>query len=292
MDVIYRYDPYLPMERRVMPDSQAALDALRDGNARFADFAERLQSRMLGGDPGEPIVIPISPISMGLPLLPGTEPKQSPFAMMLGCSDARVPLETIFDQSFNDLFVLRIAGNALGSEGLGSVHYAVRNLSHSLKLLAVLGHTGCGAVAAAVDAYLSPETYVDIAFSPALRSVVDHVQVAIRGASRALFRTFGNTVGGRPGYREALIDMAVYLNAAVTSLDLQREVKQLGSEDLLVVYGVYDLGQMRVRSLPPLEDESRGLVVPVLAPAPTSAAELVILADRLASSVAQRGILG
>ena len=61
---------------------------------------------------------------MGLPFLPGAALDQQPFAMVLGCSDARVPIESIFDQSFNEMFVVRVAGNVLGTEGLGSFDYA------------------------------------------------------------------------------------------------------------------------------------------------------------------------
>ena len=73
-------------------------------------------------------------------------PKQAPFAVVIGCSDARVPTEMIFGQGFNDLFVIRVAGNVLGDVCLGSIDFAVEALSESVKLLVVLGHSGCGAV--------------------------------------------------------------------------------------------------------------------------------------------------
>ena len=81
-------------------------------------------------------------------------PKQRPFAAVLGCSDARVPIELIFNEGPNDLFVIRVAGNGLGSEVLGSLKYAVEHLGGSMKIVAVLGHSGCGAVSSAVDVYL------------------------------------------------------------------------------------------------------------------------------------------
>ena len=77
---------------------------------------------------------------------------------MLGCSDARVPIELIFNEGPNDLFVVRVAGNGLGGEVFGSLSYAVEHLGGSLKLVVVLGHSGCGAVSAAVDAVLNPKT--------------------------------------------------------------------------------------------------------------------------------------
>src|SRR5690242_18075496 len=110
------------------------MEVLRAGNERFAEFVARMQRRTLG-EPAESIVVPISPVSLGLPFMDGTAPSQTPFALVLGCSDARVPVESIFDQGFNAIFVVRIAGNVLGTEGLGSVDYAVRQLGQTLKLI-------------------------------------------------------------------------------------------------------------------------------------------------------------
>jgi carbonic anhydrase len=75
---------------------------------------------------------------------------QRPFAMILGCSDSRVPPELVFDQSFGDLFVIRLAGNIIAPGVGGSIQYAYRHLGTSL--LVVLGHEGCGAVKAALAA--------------------------------------------------------------------------------------------------------------------------------------------
>lgn len=292
MDLIYRYDPFEPITLRKMTDADAALKTLKDGHERFSEILAQMHLHTLGeGDP-EPIIVPFSPFSMGIPLVSGTESKQAPFALVVGCSDARVPTETIFDASFNDLFIVRIAGNALGGEGLGSIHYAVKHLGESLKLLAVMGHTGCGAVTAAVDAYLSPEKYLEIAFTPALRSVVDHVQVAIRQASQALVRQFGGGIGGRPGFRAALIDMAVYLNSAATAYFLAREFRTFDATPPKVVYGVYNIASLRVRSLPRMVPcESEDGHPPIFANAPENADDLVTLADQLAKSVAARGII-
>src|SRR5205814_6799762 len=87
-------------------------------------------------------------------------PKQRPYAAVLGCSDARVPIELIFNEGPNDLFVVRVAGNVLGNDVLGSLRYAADHLGDSLKLVVVLGHSGCGAVTAAVNTFLSPEAYI------------------------------------------------------------------------------------------------------------------------------------
>lgn len=74
---------------------------------------------------------------------------QKPFAVILGCSDSRVPIETIFDQQPGHVFVIRVAGNIVTDAGLGSIEYAIDQFQSPLVL--VLGHSGCGAVAAAVS---------------------------------------------------------------------------------------------------------------------------------------------
>jgi carbonic anhydrase len=76
---------------------------------------------------------------------------QQPFAAVIGCSDSRVPPEIIFDQGLGDLFVLRSAGHVIGGVGLGSIEYTVEHLH--VPLIAVLGHSQCGAVAAALDGH-------------------------------------------------------------------------------------------------------------------------------------------
>jgi carbonic anhydrase len=82
---------------------------------------------------------------------------QQPFAAILGCSDSRVPVETIFDQGPGDLFVIRVAGNIVTTEGLGSIEYAVEILGSSL--VVVLGHSNCGAVRAAMSFVESGTTF-------------------------------------------------------------------------------------------------------------------------------------
>jgi carbonic anhydrase len=81
-------------------------------------------------------------------------PAQMPFAIVLGCSDSRVPPELVFDQGLGDLFVVRVAGNVLDDQGLGSMEYAVEHLHAAL--IVVLGHSSCGAVKAAVSGEPAP----------------------------------------------------------------------------------------------------------------------------------------
>src|SRR5207244_10757001 len=108
-------------------------------------------------------IVSVDPRDLGL--LTGDErlPKQRPFAAVLGCSDARVPIELIFNEGPNDLFIIRVAGNSLGTEVLGSLKFAVDHLSDNLKLIVVLGHSGCGALTTAVDVFLHPADYLSLA---------------------------------------------------------------------------------------------------------------------------------
>jgi carbonic anhydrase len=111
----------------VNPDE--ALRRLIEGNARFAR--------------GEPVQQPPSPRQLA-----ELTQAQHPFATILGCSDSRVPPEMVFDQGLGDLFIVRVAGNVVSTEILGSLGYALAHLHTSL--FVVLGHEGCGAVQAAL----------------------------------------------------------------------------------------------------------------------------------------------
>ena len=90
-------------------------------------------------------------------------PEQRPFAALLSCADARVSPELVFLQPFDALFTVRVAGNVLADEQIGSLAFAASGLRESLRLVVVLGHTDCGGVGAAVDAYLDSEVYRQLA---------------------------------------------------------------------------------------------------------------------------------
>jgi carbonic anhydrase len=121
----------------------------------FSQWMENCRTRTL--TEGEPqYIVPCNGLEMGMPRTYGEMPKQSPFAVVIGCSDARVPTEMLFGQGFNDLFVIRVAGNVLGDVCLGSIDFALNALSESVRVVAMLGHSGCGAVSGAVDSYLRP----------------------------------------------------------------------------------------------------------------------------------------
>jgi carbonic anhydrase len=121
---------YTRHEQPTTLTSAQALARLRDGNARF-----------LAGQARFPTV--------RKEVLASLARAQSPFAVVLGCSDSRVPPELLFDASFGELFVVRVAGNAIGPAVAGSVQYASLHLG--TPLLLVLGHESCGAVAAAME---------------------------------------------------------------------------------------------------------------------------------------------
>ncbi|NQV28710.1 MAG: hypothetical protein HQ518_30525 [Rhodopirellula sp.] len=266
-----------------IPDVATAMNRLIEGNDRFVEIVTQMQERTLGRHSGEPLVIPVSPVTLGLPLFEGVMPTQAPFAAIVGCADARVPTEAIFDESFNSLFVLRIAGNVLGSEGIGSLHYALANLGESLRTVLILGHAKCGAVTAAVDAYLSPEAYVDIASTHALRTIVDGIQIAVRGAARALTLHGGGLIESSPDYRSLLVAVSVYVNAAVSALELQREFNGFIENPPAVNFSVYDFETLRVQCLPSDDDDDSNKI-PRYLPAPDSADELFQYASDVAKA--------
>jgi len=98
---------------------------------------------------------------------------QSPKAIVLGCADSRVPIETIFDQGPGDLFVIRVAGNIAAPSQIGSIEFAVENFS--VPLVIILGHTHCGAIEATMTT-LETNSSVE---SDNLKSIIDYIAPAI-----------------------------------------------------------------------------------------------------------------
>jgi carbonic anhydrase len=97
---------------------------------------------------------------------------QKPFAIILGCSDSRVPIETIFNQSFGDLFIIRIAGNIVAPSQIGSIEFAVS--LYDTPLVVVLGHTHCGAISAAINEFEHKESLSD-----SVNSITDRIKPLI-----------------------------------------------------------------------------------------------------------------
>jgi carbonic anhydrase len=135
--------------------AREALQRLRDGNRRFAS--------------GELSIDRLATNSRRKELAAG----QEPFAIILGCSDSRVPAEIIFDQGLGDLFVIRVAGNIVAASQIGSVEFAAER--YGTRLVVVLGHSQCGAVLATVEELLRPREDQ----SPNLRSIVDRVRPSV-----------------------------------------------------------------------------------------------------------------
>ena len=159
-----------------MIPAEVALDRLREGNQRFV--SESFDARSLSVRPAE------------------TADEQRPFAIILGCSDSRVPAEMVFDQGLGDLFVIRVAGNIVAPSQIGSVEFAAT--AFNTRLVVVLGHSQCGAVKAAVDELqTSAENR-----SPNLRSIVDFVRPSVE---RCL-------VDGAADDHDALVERAVRAN--------------------------------------------------------------------------------
>src|SRR2546429_5810512 len=98
---------------------------------------------------------------------------QQPFAIVLGCSDSRVPAELIFGQGFGDLFVIRVAGNIVAPSQVGSVEFAAARFG--TRLAVVLGHTECGAITATIEELRQPASHQ----SPNLRSIVDRIRPSV-----------------------------------------------------------------------------------------------------------------
>jgi carbonic anhydrase len=274
IDIVYRIDPSRRVGRKVPRTPLEARNRLVHGNGAFAQL---LEARRRGGSVR---VIPLDPGELGHGAEAGGAPAQEPFAAVLGCSDARVPVEMIFQQRSNDLFVVRVAGNGVGSGCLGSLRYAAAHFTRSLRLVVVLGHSHCGAVTAAVDAFLKPRTYLPLAANYPLRAIVDAILVAVRSASLGLESVHGPRVVERPGYRTALVEATVVLNAALSAFALKQELETTRCR---VVFGSYDLVSRAVR-LPTAPAGAAARSEIGLFPAPGREADFRRLTARVAAS--------
>ncbi len=188
-----------------MVSAQQALRRLRDGNRRFAadqrhDDARR-QTR-----PGA--------VAAG----------QAPFAVILGCSDSRVPAEFVFDQGLGDLFVVRVAGNIVTPSQIGSVEYAA--VEFGTRLVLVLGHSACGAIQATLQQLRQPG---DIR-PDGVRSIVDTITPSVEPVLR----------DEQDADADTLVAMAVQANirASVEQLRKGSELlAELERDDGLVIMG-------------------------------------------------------
>src|SRR3954467_7039904 len=140
-----------------MISAHEALQRLREGNLRFAANA-RASDGLLSD-------------SQRAALAAG----QQPFAIILGCSDSRVPAEIVFDQGLGDLFVIRVAGNIVAPSQVGSVEFAPAR--YETRLVVVLGHSQCGAILATLEELQQPTENQ----SRNLRAIVDRVRPSVEG---------------------------------------------------------------------------------------------------------------
>ncbi len=140
-----------------MTTALEALERLREGNRRFVAGVRSLET--------------LTSQTRRSEFLAG----QKPFAVILGCSDSRVPVELVFDQGLGDLFVIRVAGNIVAASQIGSVEFAAAQFG--TPLVVVLGHTRCGAVQATLEELQRPSENQ----SRNLRSIVDRIRPAVEG---------------------------------------------------------------------------------------------------------------
>lgn len=265
MEWVSRFRRTLDEPHSLPATPDEAVRRLLDGNAQFV----------------RTVASPMPPTDPATFTTPPAAPRQVPFGVILGCSDARAPAELVFEAGPNELFVVRVAGNSLGDESLGSIEYALHNFRNSLRLLVVLGHTGCGAVTAAVDAYLAPTRPSGTAFTRSLRAVINHALIAVRGGAMALDEFWGPEAAADPGYRDALIQVSVYLNAGMTAAHLREEVRPEEGYGVRVMYGVLDLATWRVvgPEMDPNTDGDSNLTM-----APAHPGELVALGRQIAAT--------
>jgi carbonic anhydrase len=234
VDVVYRFggDPEADQDRPAT--AEQAQELLEAGNRHFRNVFDPER------DDDHPAIITVTAGTLGEGAEPGQPPAHAPFAAVVSCADARVPVELVFGRAVNDLFVLRVAGNVLGSEVIGSLDYAFQALP-SVRTVVVLGHSSCGAVTAAVDAYLNPASYLGLAAEHQLRGIVDQLFPAIGLGHAAMLRSWGVEAPQRPGFVPALVDTSIALNAALMASTLRRELVGYGLDQVAPRFAVYDL---------------------------------------------------
>jgi len=189
-----------------MNSAQEALERLREGNRRFVAGTSDSPALTSASRRGELVK------------------DQEPFAIILGCSDSRVPAEMVFDQGLGDLFVIRVAGNIVAPSQIGSVEFAAA--MYDTPLVLVLGHSCCGAILATLDELTRRTQHR----SENLRSIVDRVRPSVQPL-----------VAADPDQdRDALVDLAVKANvhASVENLRHGSEIlERLVRQDRLLIVG-------------------------------------------------------
>lgn len=195
-----------------MISGREALQKLQEGNARYVAKTMSLDNLLS--------------YSRRADLVAG----QTPIAIILGCSDSRVPAEMVFDQGLGDLFVIRVAGNIVAPSQLASVEFAAER--YGARLVVVLGHTQCGAILATLEELQSSEKHR----SPNMSSIVDRVRPSVEGL--LLSDTLKKNM-------DALVHEAVRANVRASANQMRHGSKILeeliDKSDLLVVGAEYSL---------------------------------------------------
>jgi carbonic anhydrase len=190
--------------------ARKALELLQDGNRRFV--AERQRNGRTDATRRSEL----------------TE-RQEPFAIVLGCSDSRVPAEIVFDQGLGDLFVIRVAGNIVAPSQIGSVEFAAERFN--TRLVVVLGHSGCGAINATIEQLSRPLEKQ----SRNLRAIVDRVRPSVEPLLATPLRND----------HQALVSNAVRANVRASAGHLRHGSELLehliARDGLLVVGAEYSL---------------------------------------------------
>ena len=198
-------------------NSTDAIQALRDGNARF--YSGQSSRPDLGANERRAQII-----------------GQTPFAAILACSDSRVPVELVFDQGFGNLFVVRVAGNVMGEIGLATLEYAILHLD--IHLLVVMGHEGCGAVQAA----LMPEEWIQ-GEPQALQALIRRIQPSLESLPPIRDK--------KARMREAVINNVRHQVALLREQDVIVQAEKRGQ--IRVIGGFYEIGSGAVDLL--IEEE-------------------------------------
>lgn len=198
-----------------------ALARLVEGNRRFASNVRSIESLTYNRE--------------------GLEAGQSPFAVVLGCSDSRSPAETIFDQGLGSLFVIRVAGNIVAPSQVASVEFAVEHFG--TRLVVVMGHTHCGAISATIDAMRASEGAKNLA------SIVDRIRPSVAPLLQA---GVGNgeklaRAAGRANVK-ASVHQLRYGSTLIEQQMLSGGLRVVGAEhDLLTgVVDFFDTGDLQV----------------------------------------------
>jgi len=189
-----------------MIPAREALERLREGNRRFVSD-DRIRDTLTSHARRNALAA-----------------GQAPFAIILGCSDSRVPAEIVFDQGLGDLFVIRVAGNIVAPSQVGSVEFAAERFG--TRLVVVLGHSQCGVILATLEELRRPATDQ----SRNLRSIVDRIRPSVEGL-------LATELGNHP---DALVSQAVRANIRASTDHLRHGSEVL--EQLIQTAGLVVVG--------------------------------------------------